>query len=318
MSFVVRAPEGTLHRTSTTIALGCALWLFAGRASADTPSPLEWNEAWPRFRTEEAVVTAGLLANAAATFLYPPPQRSWEGGILFDDAVRGGLRLESGPARSRVARISDYIYYGLLAYPVLDTTVLTVGGRASGDVALQMTLINLESFAFTGVIALTAEKVGRARPMALECDKNPGYDGKCGDEAKLSSSFLSGHTTIAFAGAGLICVHHQHLPLYGGGLPDALVCATGLAAASTAGVFRVMSDNHYASDVLLGAGVGLLGGYVLPSLLHYGFGSGPAKAQSVLPEWRVRVGGVPIHAAMAPVVGPEAIGLTMVGDLPGP
>jgi hypothetical protein len=307
-----------VQRAWTIIALGCALWLFAGRANADTASPLEWKQEWPRYRPVEAALTAGFLANAAAAmFLYPKPQRTWEGGILFDGVVRDGLRLESGPARSRVAGISDTIYYGLLAYPIVDTTLMTVGGRVSADVGLQMTLINLESFALTGAIALTAEKVGRARPMAGECDRNPSYDGKCGDEAKLSSSFLSGHTTIAFAGAGLICVHHQHLPLYGGGLPDALACATGLAAASTAGVFRIMSDNHYASDVLLGAGVGLFGGYVLPSLLHYGFGSSPPKAESALPQWRFRVGGVPVRTAMAPVVGPERFGLMLVGDFPG-
>src|SRR5262249_41640842 len=162
-------------------------------------------------------------------------------------------------------RASDYIYYGLLAYPlVVDTTVAEVRSQKAGDVSLQMTLINLESFAVTGVIALGAEKIGRARPMASECARDPGYDGKCGDDAALNESFLSGHTAIAFASAGLICVHHQHLALYGGGLPDVLACATGLFAASTVGVFRIMSDNHYASDVLLGAGVGLFGGYVLP------------------------------------------------------
>jgi hypothetical protein len=32
-------------------------------------------------------------------------------------------------------------------------------------------------------------------------------------------SFISGHTLMAFTGAGLICAHHSHLPLYGGGVP---------------------------------------------------------------------------------------------------
>jgi hypothetical protein len=304
-------------RVLTTLAIGIAMLFVARRSFAESASTLEWNSEWPRFRPAEVALTVGLTANvAAAAFLYGKPQRNWEGGILFDDAVRDGLRLHDRDARRSVARISDYIYYGLLAYPLVDTAIVGIGGRASSDVSLQMTLINLESFTFTGAIAMSAEKIGRRRPMAAECDRNPGYDSDCGNEGNLNSSFLSGHTTIAFAGAGLICVHHQHLPLYGGGLPDALACATALTAASTAGVFRVMSDKHYASDVLLGAGVGLFGGYVLPSLLHYGFGTRARPTESVLPQWQVRVGGQSIRTAMAPVVGPGGVGLTLVGDFP--
>jgi membrane-associated phospholipid phosphatase len=306
-------------RHALTLALGIALFLVARRGAAESAKTIEWSRDWPRFRPAEVALTAGLGAQvAAATFLYGQPKRNWEGGILFDDAVRDGLRLHDGAARSQVAKISDYLYYGLLAYPWIDTAVAGVGGRASSDVTLQMTLINLESFAFTGAIALTGEKLGRRRPMAAECDRNPNYDGGCGNEGNLNSSFLSGHATIAFAGAGLVCVHHQHLPLYGGGLPDALACATALTAASTAGVFRVMADKHYASDVLLGAGVGLFGGYVLPSLLHYGFGTRAKPAETVLPQWNIRVGGQPIRTAMAPVAGPGGFGLTLVGDLPEP
>jgi hypothetical protein len=44
-------------------------------------------------------------------------------------------------------------------------------------------------------------------------------------------------------------------------------------------VLRIVYDEHWASDVLVGATVGTLSGYVLPSLLHYGFGGGRAVGE---------------------------------------
>ena len=67
-----------------------------------------------------------------------------------------------------------------------------------------------------------------------------------------------------FAAAGLMCVHHEMIPLFGGGAPDTLACAWGITAASLVSTMRVVADEHWASDVLLGAGVGWGFGYYLP------------------------------------------------------
>jgi membrane-associated phospholipid phosphatase len=289
--------------------------VVAGTARAD--SDVHWNPAWPRFRPSELALTAGLAFNVAeAVFLYPAPKANWEGGILFDDAVRDAIVIGSLEGRNTAAVVSDDIYYGLAAYPLLvDTAIVTWGIHGSRDVAFQMMLINFESYALTGAIALTAEKVGRVRPMARECAKDPSYGSKCGNDVNLNASFLSGHTTIAFAGAGLMCAHHTHLPLYGSKVADVLACGTGLAAATTAGVLRVMSDNHYASDVLLGAGVGLFGGYVWPMLWHYGFGSKEGRMSSFLPQLHGEHGGLGISAAVLPQVGPALLGITIAVDV---
>jgi membrane-associated phospholipid phosphatase len=151
--------------------------------------------------------------------------------------------------------------------------------------------------------------------MAEECAKDPSYAANCSSGANLNASFLSGHTTIAFAGAGLMCAHHMHLPLYGSVVADALACATGLAAATTAGALRVMSDNHYTTDVLLGAGVGLFGGYVWPMMWHYGHGSRESRGASFLPHFSAKRGGVAISAALLPQIGPTATGVTLAVDV---
>lgn len=290
--------------------------LAAGTARAES-STVRWNPDWPRFRPSEYALTAGLAFNVAqATFLYPAPLANWEGGILFDDAAREALVLGSADARDAAAVMSDNIYYALATYPLLvDTAIVTWGLHGASDVAFQMMLINFESYALTGAVALTAEKVGRVRPMADQCAKDPSYAANCGSERNLNASFLSGHTTIAFAGAGLICAHHTHLPLYDGKIADALACATGLTAATTAGVLRVMSDNHYASDVLLGSGIGIFGGYVWPMLWHYGFGPKGHSATSFLPQVHVQHGGLALTGALFPQIGATQIGITIALDV---
>jgi hypothetical protein len=297
-------------RAAFALVLALAM-LLSSPARAMEPE-VAWNPAWPRFRKAEIALTAGLSLQVAANlFLYPKPQRNWEGGILFDDAVRDALVLRSRGARSTAGEISDYIYYGLATLPlVLDTGIVAGAVHGSGDVALQMLAMDLEGYALSGAIAMSAEKVGRVRPVDRGCQKDPNYSGRCGDDAQLNVSFMSGHTTVAFTGAGLTCAHHTNLPLYGGGAPDIAACAVALAAATTAGTLRISSDSHYATDVLLGAGVGLFAGWGMPELLHYRHRRGHRRG-SVLPTFRTRHGEV--TAVIAPSFNGGRVGLTLAG-----
>jgi hypothetical protein len=254
------------------------------------------------------------LQAASVMLFYPEPQNNWDSGILFDDALRDALVLGPRHQREQASRISDYLYYAMVAYPILiDTVVVTDQIHDARDVSGEMLAMNLESFAVSAGIAITAERVGRSRPMRRGCETDPDYDAACSDEAELNKSFLSGHTTAAFTGAGLMCVHHQHLPLYGGGAPDLMACLAGIGAASASGVLRVMSDNHYSTDVLFGAMIGFGVGYGLPSLLHYGFTSGPRRQASILPTFRSNALGSPLTAVLAPQIDQKSAGLTLVG-----
>jgi membrane-associated phospholipid phosphatase len=292
------------------------LSLAAASSSAQAMEPrVAWNEAWPRFRTSEAVVTgAMLLPIAGALFLYPSPGANLHGGFLFDDAVRDALVADSRAGRDRAATWSNLPYFGLLAYPLLvDTALVTWGVHGAGDVALEMLAMNLESYAIAGGIALTFQKLGRVRPAEKGCKTDPDYSPKCDNPVALNQSFLSGHTALAFTGAGLICSHHRHLPLYGGGAPDLAICLLSLATASATGVLRLMSDNHYASDVLLGVGVGLVSGYGLPEWLHYA-GSGKGESQRAggfLPTFHPA--GSTLTAVLAPQVSAGYAGVSLLG-----
>jgi membrane-associated phospholipid phosphatase len=283
-------------------------------ARAADPDTVEWSDDWPRFRWTEVLATGLFVGQAlTAVYLYPTPPIRWRGGILFDDAVRDAIKPDSHDAREALRAPSDNLYYGAVLFPFIVDTALVAGAiHGSGDVALQMFAMNLESFALSGALTLTGQKLGRERPAGRECGNDPEYSPKCHSEKGLTESFYSGHTASVFTSAGLTCAHHQHLPLYGGGLPDTLACVVMLAAGTTEGVFRVMTDDHYTSDVLIGAGVGLASGYLLPSLLHYGFAN-DAKARgerSFLPIWRTANGGAMI---LAPQIGPEYGGVSLLG-----
>ena len=91
--------------------------------------------------------------------------------------------------------------------------------------------------------------------------------------------------TIAATGAALMCTHHGYLRLYGGPW-DAIACGLGIAVAGGVGVSRIIVDKHYTTDTIAGITVGTLSGWLMPTLLHYGFdgrGRGTSAALKYMP-----------------------------------
>jgi hypothetical protein len=118
-------------------------------------------------------------------------------------------------------------------------------------------------------------------------------------------SFFSGHATATATVAGLVCLHHQHLPLFGGGLADLAPCLAMIGVSVAAGILRLVDDEHWASDVMVGWADGFLSGYVLPSLLHFGFGGGRALGE-------VRSGGLDMRPTLLPREGGGLLGMVGV------
>lgn len=233
----------------------------------DEPKKLEWRYA--RFSTAEYVATGVLAVGFAASgLLLKDGDPRWRGGILIDGSMIALGRSETSEARRRAARASDYLMGSLMLWPFLDGATAWAA-HGSADAAWQMSMINAQSFALNGLLTMLIKRtVRRERPwVTAQCNTPEAQqDPSCRD----SASFLSGHASTAFTGAGLVCAHHTNLPLYGGGAGDALACGTALVAAATTGALRVVADVHYASDVFAGAALGLASGYLLPRILHYG------------------------------------------------
>lgn len=256
-------------------ALSIAIVLVPRCANAAEPAAprdhhrLKWR--WHRFTAAEYVLT-GVLAATYLTIEFgvkPPSEANWRGGILFDDDVRDAMVANSRAGRDRAAIASDIFTVAPQLIAAFDTVVVPLAfDDWNFDVAAQMGIIDIQTVAIIGLFSRIGHRfIARERPDVEPCRSDREYNGLCLRGAL--ASFPSGHTASAFGGAGLVCAHHAHLPLYGGGIQDVLVCVAASAMATTAGVLRLTSDRHYASDVLVGAAFGVGAGFALPYFVHY-------------------------------------------------
>ena len=231
---------------------------------SDTTHRLEWQ--WKRVHWAEVLSTVSLTAGAVAIGTTVQPTARWTSTNEFDNFFYDRLKLQ-GDSRERVSKASDAFALSLIAFPVLvDSIGVAMIGDKNMDVAGQLLAIQAQAFAMTGFLtAMTKNVAGRVRPHALEEGCANG-DASCGNSAY--ESYFSGHTAFAFTGAGLTCVEHRHLKLFGRA-GDGVACGGALTLASATALFRVMSDSHWATDVLTGAGVGLVSGWLMPWLMHF-------------------------------------------------
>ena len=209
------------------------------------------------------MTAVSVLAAGAILIAGPLERPRWQGGILFDDAVRGQLRGRSAYTRHAFRRVGDYTYRLSPVLPVLDIVVAAVGYR-DPKLATNLVLLSLEAYSYTGFTYFASTEIfGRARPDS-QCDV-PG--GGCETQ-----SFYGGHAAIAATGAGLVCADHTRLALYGNPVLDIAACALAATNALLTGTTRIVADRHYASDVIVGTGLGFGFGYGVPVLLHYSYG----------------------------------------------
>jgi membrane-associated phospholipid phosphatase len=243
--------------------------VIAGTPGSPDRLPLSWD--WRPFSTADYVLTgtAGAITLAAA-IIHPLPTHHLQGGILFDDAVRNAVRPSSIQTRYAFRDASDVGLSFAAVWPFFGDALATAWWyRGSRDTAEQMALLDLETLAVSGAIqGVTNVVVSRPRPYAQYCGTPalPSAALDCGVTPEYRS-FFSGHAAFSFTAAALVCVNHTKSELLGSPW-DALSCGTAYAVAATTASFRVLADEHYASDVIVGALVGTLVGYGVP-LLHY-------------------------------------------------
>lgn len=288
-----------------SLALVCAVAALLGtpgsaRGADPEDGGLRWNPDWPKFQPLEFVVTGILGPVAIAMYLYVSPQTQphWIGGVLFDDSIRNALRVRSVSGLKAVRVSSDVIGTSIVVLVVgVDSFVVPLA-RDSTSVATQLPLMDVEAFALSSIVTFSGyDSVGRARPSYVDCQHNPGFDPAC--NISPTASFPSGHVNEAFTAAGLSCAQHGSVPLYGGGLLDAMACARDLTLATADGVLRIMGDRHYTTDVLAGGAIGFAFGYGVPALLHFAHG----HRKTLSSDW-----------SFAPMSG-AGIGVVVTGSL---
>lgn len=249
----------------------------AQRATSAESSAVEssWSAKWARPGWTEATLAGGLFAGSAVVQfgIGPPEEPRWHGPILADAAVRNGLLADSSDGEAMAARASDYLVFALIGTSALIEPALVWSSKGDMATAGRMALINAQSLAITlfSTVALK-HTIGRQRPAVGVCWDDPEARESCGEREALS--FPSGHTSTAFAGAGLVCLNHEVMEPFGSGW-DRATCYTALGAAAATGTLRMVANKHFMTDVVVGATLGLGAGYFLPKWLYFGFGDGP-------------------------------------------
>lgn len=240
------------------------------RKKANLPE-LVWDPSWRRTGAIDlAVIGVGGATTLASAIISPSSKHHRRGGILFDEQARDVFAIRSVAWRYTARDASDVLLSLSTTYPFFgDSLLLAWWFRGNADVAREMALIDLEALAITGAIQGVANvAASRERPYGRECGSViPQRTGDC-EQTVRYRSFFSGHTSLTFTAAGLICTHHLKLDLTGSSTADAAFCATGFAVAATTGTLRMMANMHYASDVMTGAIVGTAVGLGVP-WLHY-------------------------------------------------
>lgn len=254
----------------TNLALSRALlliFLFPLIASAE-PAEREWEPLTSR----DYWLDAGLAAGAFAAYNLIEQQDSDIGHANFlDDAGRSAFRFSSAGRRRDADAWSNVFLVGAIAIPVALDTLLVWSRDGNARSAARISNINAQAMGLTAILTGTTKAlIGRERPYVTECRRNPGSDPGCRDldHEEGAKSFYSGHAVYAFTGAGLACLHHTQLRLYGD-YRDRVACGSAIGFASVVALLRVGADKHYVTDVSTGALIGLMAGYVFPRWLHY-------------------------------------------------
>lgn len=233
------------------IALICLIFCEPASAKATDELEIDW------------AMDGGLTGATGALWItfelvkdeFAPQTCVWCGTNDMDESITDVL---SWSTPGYAAKTADAVAFGVI--PVLAVGALALSSGLEGrienlgvDALLLVESLTISSLANQFV----KFSVGRARPFTIRDD--PGmYD----DRADDNLSFYSGHTNMAFAlvvSAGTIAHirNYEAEPyIWGFGIPAALFVA----------YTRIAAEKHYFSDVLIGAAMGSLIGFLVPWL----------------------------------------------------
>jgi membrane-associated phospholipid phosphatase len=201
-------------------------------------------------------VTAALIPGKA-----PAP-----GDLLDRGTVNGFDRPFMAPYNKGLDITGDILTYGFLLTPVLPV----LANIRNLDVVLTYGIMYGEAFFFTyGTTDLIKSLVDRDRPYR--------YFGPlpAGQENDFHNSFPSRHTAMAFMSAGFLT--EAFCAEFPGSRWRVPVITAGYTLAVGISASRLLSGSHFLSDVLTGAAIGSLYGYLIP-YLHRRSKTGKAEA----------------------------------------
>lgn len=215
-------------------------------SAQSSPFVLDWF-------TDGTIAVSVIALNTAGFLLEGEPQ-SFNGAPLDMSLINPLDRLAVRPYSQALDISGDVFQYVTFLTPALllfapQEEWLTIGVMYAESALLSFGLKNILKAA-----------VSRERPFMYY--DNPAQ--KYIDDGDYLNSFPSGHTTMSFTGAAFLSyVYSAYFPDSPYKIP---VIAGSFALAATTGVLRVLSGNHFITDVLAGALIGTASGVLVPWL----------------------------------------------------
>lgn len=208
----------------------------------------------------ELGVASALLGTSIALTRSRPDDCRWCRSNGFDEGVRGAFLA----ARPREAgMVSDIAVVGVLPSFALGALLAPAYQAGERRHALENVVIVATSTGLSLAVATGLKNVfARERPAEHHGALSRSPAAQHPGERYLS--FYSSHAAAAFAVASSATTV-SYLRGYSSA-PYVAVLSGGLAAG--VGVLRIAADMHWATDVLVGAGMGTLAGVSVPLLLH--------------------------------------------------
>ncbi len=242
-----------------TVALAC-LWGSRARADEDALR-YDWRV--------DGAVTAAAFAVWGGTQLFESrlaaSECRWCDPGSLDSAMRDTLRWNDTSAANLASNLGAYVFV-----PLSSLGLLALDTRSEGrlDELPGDGLVIAEAVALNGALTQIVKfTVGRERPFvhALPAAEKP----LTAHPADNNVSFYSSHTSFAFSLAVSTATvasmrHYRWAPVIWG---------VGLVGAAAVGYLRIAADQHYFTDVLVGAAAGSAIGFAVPYGLHRGAGA---------------------------------------------
>lgn len=225
-----------------TVSIGSAA-RFA--LATDNAAPPALSAPKPLFSVRDAYIAAGFAVATVA--LFPADKRI---AIRLQDSTTQANRFAHHAATGLELIASPGAY-------VIGGGMYAVGRLAHIPRATDLGLHGIEAVLMADVITgLLKGTAGRARPFLVGDTLPRAFKFGRGFTKEGYTSFPSGHTTTAFAAAAAVTSETSHW------WPRStiLIAPVMYGGASLVGLSRMYHNKHWASDVVLGAGIGTFSG----------------------------------------------------------
>jgi membrane-associated phospholipid phosphatase len=228
----------------------------------------EGNELRYDWRVDGAVTAAAFTFWGGTQLLesrFAPAGCRWCDPGSVDASVQSALRWTDTGAANLASNLGAYLFVPLASLGLLALDTHREGrlDDLPGDGLVIAEAVALNG-ALTQIVKFTA---GRERPFvhALAADEKP----LTGHPDDNNVSFYSSHTSFAFSLAVSTATvasmrRYRWAPVIWG---------VGLVSAAAVGYLRIAADQHYFTDVLVGAAAGSAIGFAVPCGLHRGAGA---------------------------------------------